>query len=141
MTELPTANRQTVISREFFAHIISGPFHRGLVEVLIVAALSRFAAVVPLFRGARYIHRVGDESDERQMTSEAPIRGVFPVRLEPATEDSGDDRDRGLGSNLPSDPPVPIDDCSGIRIIWFPKYGLHGGGAEQGCFGAPRERS
>jgi MFS family permease len=57
LSSLPVASRQTLIGREFFPHLISAPFHQGLVVVFSVsAALSVLAALASLFRGARYVH-------------------------------------------------------------------------------------
>ena len=57
LSSLPLAARRTVTGREFFPHLISGPFHQGLVVVFAVAAaLSLIAAVASSLRGARYVH-------------------------------------------------------------------------------------
>jgi MFS family permease len=57
LSSLPVASRQMLIGREFFPHLISAPFHQGLVVVFSVsAALSVLAALASLFRGARYVH-------------------------------------------------------------------------------------
>ena len=51
---LPTANQKLLTGREFFPHLISGPFHDGLVVVFATAAaLSFLAAVASLARGPR----------------------------------------------------------------------------------------
>ncbi|WP_019926655.1 MFS transporter [Nocardia sp. BMG111209] len=54
---LPTlspADQQTLTGREFFPHLISGPFHDGLVVVFAAsAALALVAAVASLLRGGR----------------------------------------------------------------------------------------
>jgi MFS family permease len=54
LASLPAANRQTLIGREFFPDLISGPFHHGLVVVFAAAAvLSVLAALASLLRGGR----------------------------------------------------------------------------------------
>jgi hypothetical protein len=54
---LPAANRQTLTGREFFPHLISAPFHHGLVIVFAVSAgLGLLAALASLLRGGRYVH-------------------------------------------------------------------------------------
>jgi hypothetical protein len=47
----------TLTGGEFFPHLISGPFHTGLIVVFIAAAaMSVIAAVASLARGKRYVH-------------------------------------------------------------------------------------
>ncbi len=54
---LRAANRHTLTSREFFPHLISAPFHQGLVVVFSVAAvLSLLGAFASALRGGRDIH-------------------------------------------------------------------------------------
>lgn len=51
------ADLGTLTSKEFFPQLISGPFHHGLVIVLMLAILmSLIGAAASLFRGPRYIH-------------------------------------------------------------------------------------
>jgi MFS family permease len=53
---LPASHRDVLTGREFFPHLISGPFHDGLVVVFTVAAvLSVLAAFASLLRGGRYV--------------------------------------------------------------------------------------
>jgi hypothetical protein len=48
------AQRATLTGQEFFPHLISAPFHQGLVVVFTAAALlSAVAAVASLSRGRR----------------------------------------------------------------------------------------
>jgi MFS family permease len=57
LDKLSPANQQTLTGRQFFPHLISGPFHHGLVMVFIAAAvLSAFAGLASLLRGPRPIH-------------------------------------------------------------------------------------
>jgi nicotinamidase-related amidase/MFS family permease len=54
LSKLSSPNRQTLIGREFFPHLISGPFHHGLVVVFVfAAALSVLAGLASLLRGGR----------------------------------------------------------------------------------------
>jgi MFS family permease len=54
LSRLPAPNRQTLIGREFFPHLIAGPFHHGLVVVFVfAAALSLLAGLASLMRGGR----------------------------------------------------------------------------------------
>jgi hypothetical protein len=51
------ADLPTLTSKTFFPHLISGPFHHGLVIVFSVAiAMSLVGAAASLFRGRRYVH-------------------------------------------------------------------------------------
>jgi MFS family permease len=54
LATLPAADRQTLTGREFFPHLISAPFHDGLVVVFAASAvLSILAAAASLLRGRR----------------------------------------------------------------------------------------
>jgi hypothetical protein len=54
LTALPAGGRQVVTGREFFPHLIAGPFHAGLVVVFATAAvLSLLGAGASLLRGSR----------------------------------------------------------------------------------------
>jgi MFS family permease len=57
LLSLPKENRQVLTGREFFPHLISGPFHHGLVVVFAVAAvLALVAGFASLLRGGRKIN-------------------------------------------------------------------------------------
>ena len=43
---LPAANASNLTGKEFFPHLISGPFHHGLVVVFIAAALMSVIAAI-----------------------------------------------------------------------------------------------
>ena len=56
LAALPAANREALTGHGFFPHLISAPFHDGLVIVLAVAAvLSVLGALASLLRGGRYV--------------------------------------------------------------------------------------
>jgi MFS family permease len=56
LSSLPAANQRTLTGREFFPHLISGPFHHGLTLVFsVAAALSVLGAIASALRGGRYI--------------------------------------------------------------------------------------
>ncbi|MFC4032262.1 MFS transporter [Streptomyces polygonati] len=64
LSTLPAQAQRTITGREFFPHLLSGPFHQGLVVVFTVAtALSALAGVASLLRGPRA--RVGDGTEGR----------------------------------------------------------------------------
>ncbi|MEV4515526.1 MFS transporter [Dactylosporangium sp. NPDC049525] len=57
LDQLPAATVATLTSRTYLPHLLSGPFHGGLVVVFTLAAvLAAVGAVVSLFRGGVYIH-------------------------------------------------------------------------------------
>ncbi len=56
LAALPASHRDVLTGHEFFPHLISGPFHDGLMVVFTVAAvLSVLAAFASLLRGGRYV--------------------------------------------------------------------------------------
>jgi MFS family permease len=58
LTSLPAANRQTLTGREFFPHLLSAPFHEGLVLVFAVSTgLAVLAAIASALRGVRPTRR------------------------------------------------------------------------------------
>jgi MFS family permease len=57
LARLPRPEATALTSREFFPHLISGPFHHGLVIAFGVAiAMSLAAAVVSLLRGGQFYY-------------------------------------------------------------------------------------
>jgi MFS family permease len=57
LQKLPPHNAATLTGKTFFPHLISQPFHHGLVIVFSLAiAMSIVGAFVSLLRGKRYIH-------------------------------------------------------------------------------------
>ena len=58
---LPRADVAALTSKEYFPHLISGPFHHGLVIVFGVAiAMSLAAAVISLLRGNQFFYDAPD---------------------------------------------------------------------------------
>jgi MFS family permease len=54
LAALPAANQQTITGREFFPHLIAGPFQHGLAIVFVASALlAVLAALASLMRGPR----------------------------------------------------------------------------------------
>jgi hypothetical protein len=54
LAALPAANQETITGREFFPHLIAGPFEHGLAVVFIASAiLAALAALASLMRGSR----------------------------------------------------------------------------------------
>lgn len=58
LQRIPAQNAHTLTGKEFFPHLLSGPFHDGLVVVFGAAALMMVvAAVASLMRGSKYVHQ------------------------------------------------------------------------------------
>jgi MFS family permease len=58
LNTLPPASVNTLTGKEFFPHLISGPFHDGLVVVFgAAAAMMVLGALFSLMRGAAYVHQ------------------------------------------------------------------------------------
>jgi MFS family permease len=80
LTTLPAANVHTLTGREFFPHLLAGPFHHGLVVVFSLAvAISLVAAAVSGFRGGRYIH-----ADEPSGSASPPAGSASPPAVSPS---------------------------------------------------------
>ena len=72
LSSLPAANRQAIIGREFFPHLISGPFHQGLTIVFAVSTgLALLAAFASLLRGGRDLQAEAAPSIKRP-TDQSP---------------------------------------------------------------------
>ncbi|GGB17055.1 putative major facilitator superfamily protein [Flexivirga endophytica] len=57
LDKIPASNASTLTGKEFFPHLLSGPFHDGLVVVFTAAAaMMVVAAVASVMRGSKYIH-------------------------------------------------------------------------------------
>jgi hypothetical protein len=70
LSALPGHARHLLTGREYFPHLISGPFHHGLMVVFAVAAaLAALAAVASLLRGGRYVHVAADEQPKSAASS------------------------------------------------------------------------
>jgi MFS family permease len=69
LDRLPRANAETLTGKEFFPHLMSGPFHHGLVIVFGAAALMMLvAAAASWWAGGRYVH---DEEHSEVLAGEA----------------------------------------------------------------------
>jgi MFS family permease len=76
---LPVQNAATLTGKQFFPHLISQPFHDGLIIVFTLAiAMMLVAALASLLRGRRYLH--GDETVVDQIGGEA-FAGVAPSTI------------------------------------------------------------
>jgi hypothetical protein len=86
LAHLPAHNVATLTGRQFFPHLISGPFHHGLVIVFSMAMIVLvIAAGASLLRGGRYVH------DERAAVPENTALGASPeLAIEVAAEIAGE---------------------------------------------------
>jgi len=74
LSALPAAARQTITGREFFPHLIAGPFHHGLIVVFAVAtALTALAALASALRGARTTPPVPPPVHDAERTGVPPV--------------------------------------------------------------------
>ncbi len=76
LARLPAKSVQILTGKEFFPHLISQPFHHGLVVVFSAAALMAvIAAVVSVMRGSQYFHGQDDEPvDKAEALTDALAR-------------------------------------------------------------------
>jgi len=85
LARLPASRRHVLTGRMFFPHLISGPFHHGLIVVFAVAAgLAAVAGVASLLRGGRGTGPAGG----RTRPAQAEVRtgtGRRPARHGPAS--------------------------------------------------------
>jgi MFS family permease len=75
LTRLPAQSVATLTGKRFFPHLISGPFHNGLVVVFTAAAIMAVvAAVVSAMRGSQYYHGQ-DQNEASEESSQGPGPG------------------------------------------------------------------
>jgi MFS family permease len=75
LARLPAQNVATLTGKTFFPHLISQPFHHGLVVVFLAAAIMAVvAAIVSALRGSQYYHGQEDiEADKESGAPQAPV--------------------------------------------------------------------
>ena len=93
LAKLPPHNAAVLTGKEFFPHLISGPFHHGLVIVFSAAiAMSVIGAVISLLRGRQFYYA---EPDAAAATT--PPGRRRPGRCRPGRYGPGRDH-RGLAA-------------------------------------------
>jgi hypothetical protein len=99
LARLPPQKAAVLTGNRFFPHLISGPFHHGLIIVFTAAALmSLVGAVVSLLRGGQFYYGEGPETLTRPASSVPGGRvGSRSADLSPV---------RGAGSRGPSPGPT-----------------------------------
>ncbi|MFB8280927.1 MFS transporter [Nocardia colli] len=74
----PGVNADTLTGQEFFPHLLTGPFHTGLVVVFVAAAIMMFlAAAASFFAGNKYVH---DEQAELAEAADLAHSAPVPAR-------------------------------------------------------------
>jgi MFS family permease len=71
LARLPRRNAAVLTGKQFFPHLISGPFHHGLIIVFSAAiAMSVAGALISLLRGQQFYY---DDGPTRQPSSAQPV--------------------------------------------------------------------
>jgi len=97
LASLPSPDAAVLTSKEYFPHLIAGPFHHGLVVAFSVAiAMSLAAAVVSLLRGGQFYYDSPDEPPIDGASPEVPV-AVADRDSEPARP-AGKAAATGLGA-------------------------------------------
>ncbi|NNG39491.1 MFS transporter [Flexivirga sp. ID2601S] len=74
LQHLPAGNVHTLTGKEFFPHLLSGPFHDGLVVVFgAAAAMMVVAAVASLMRGSKYVHDDSLDASRSQHSADVAV--------------------------------------------------------------------
>jgi MFS family permease len=74
LARLPARNAAALTGRQFFPHLISGPFHHGLIIVFSAAvAMSVLGALVSLLRGKQYFYTEPGPVPALQVAGPSPI--------------------------------------------------------------------
>lgn len=83
----PGVNGDVLTGQEFFPHLISGPFHSGLVVVFVAAAIMMFlGAIAQWFAGNGYVHDEAKElADSSQLSENGSLDDDDPRSQERAT--------------------------------------------------------
>ncbi|MDX6393407.1 MAG: hypothetical protein QOJ73_4470 [Streptosporangiaceae bacterium] len=98
LSKLPAHSVATLTGKQFFPHLISGPFHHGLVIVFSMAiALLVIAAGASLLRGGRYVHdehaaaaAAAGTAGPAEVTAEVAIGASPELAVEVAAEIDGE---------------------------------------------------
>ncbi|MGN6412947.1 MFS transporter [Flexivirga sp.] len=81
LDKIPAANASTLTGKEFFPHLLSGPFHDGLIVVFgAAAAMMVVAAIASLLRGSKYVHDDGGDGTPSDSADSASSANVAVTR-------------------------------------------------------------
>jgi MFS family permease len=75
LNALPAANAQTLTGKEFFPHLISGPFHHGLVVVFTAAAIMMLVAAAASLIQPRTAALIQPRTASLTQVSDAEVAG------------------------------------------------------------------
>jgi MFS family permease len=79
LAKLPAHNAAILTGRQFFPHLISGPFHQGLIIVFsAAAAMSVLGALVSLLRGKQFYYTEPVGSAPTEPGAVAPVQVAEP---------------------------------------------------------------
>lgn len=88
LSHLPAQQAQILVGKEFFPHLIGGPFLHGLhLTFTMSMIMSLVAAVASILRGKHYVHR--DEEDD-------PNQNASPQQMTGSKEVTGSQQVKGL---------------------------------------------
>jgi hypothetical protein len=77
LAQLPRHNVAVLTGNQFFPHLISGPFHHGLIIVFTAAALmSATGTVVSLLRGGQFYY---EDAPPASAGSPSPTEAAGPI--------------------------------------------------------------
>jgi hypothetical protein len=104
LTKLPAHNVAVLTGRQFFPHLISAPFHHGLVIVFTAAAImSVTGALVSLLRGKQFYY--DDKAPSVPSSKTMSPNGLGPSS--PAGDlPAGADGSPGVPADSPADSPA-----------------------------------
>ncbi len=99
LSKLPAHNVAALTGKQFFPHLISGPFHHGLVIVFSMAiAVLVIAAGASLLRGRRYVHDehgvTGTGDGAAEVTAEVAMGASSELAMEVAAEVDAEETER-----------------------------------------------
>jgi hypothetical protein len=112
LDKLPGRNVQVLTGKEFFPHLITGPFHHGLVIVFTAAiAMSVIAAAVSLLRGRQYYYDAAPSAGVAGRASAGAASAVFPASDAGATKERRQERGGGSAPSGPGEPASIVSDA------------------------------
>jgi MFS family permease len=75
VAQVPPGNAAVLTGQQFFPHLVSGPFHAGLVVVFTMSiALCLISAVASALRGGHYVHTEPETTEHKHQPAEQSSR-------------------------------------------------------------------
>ncbi|WP_374216185.1 MFS transporter [Frankia sp. R82] len=113
LNRLPATDAQEITGREFFPHLISGPFHHGLVIAFTMATvMAVIGAFASLLRGGRIL----DADSDAALTAEAVAAAAPTTAVSPALTTPVNDADP-VSSLPPRAPSAASTDTSSDAAV------------------------